>query len=347
MLARALFVRILPCHMLPRAAPADEGQTPPLTLAGQVIGLVQKESKARKDLVLVLRSLRVEVQVRDTLAQALVAGRPTTLLVDYDGLRPAERTRLIEEYGGGKRLGELVLLSDGACRTDFAPLFEAQMLVHLLAGGSLLNVEELLVTLHKRASKDIFGLEKYFPWGVQPVKWWLKSSEDKRKLVRRAEQFATQLGLAKGIASKFALVVDELVTNAVYNAPVDTHGRPLYRSTDRTQPVTLKESQWARVKLCSDGRRLAAAVTDPFGSLSREKLLSTLAKCYRRADDQVNEKPGGAGLGLYEIFEASSSLVVNVRPGERTELIAFLDLGPPGSRSRQSKSMNVFVEDGR
>jgi len=59
------------------------------------------------------------------------------------------------------------LLSGTLSADDLKDLFSAGALTNVLAlNGSLPDVSDLLVTAQKFLRGDIFGLEKYFGWGV-------------------------------------------------------------------------------------------------------------------------------------------------------------------------------------
>ena len=89
---------------------------------------------------------------------------------------------------------------------------------------------------------------------------------------------------------------------------------------------------------------MAISVCDPFGSLTRERLLQYLSKCFRKGDDQVDTKAGGAGLGLYYVFECLSHFIVNIHPGKRTEMIGLIDVRKGYKEfSAMNKSFNVFM----
>jgi hypothetical protein len=99
------------------------------------------------------------------------------------------------------------------------------------------------------------------------------------------------------------------------------------------------------ITFCCDGQRLGVSVSDPFGSLRTEDVQGYLAKCFRRGDDQVDQKEGGAGLGIYYVFESLSHFVANIAPRRRTEIIGLIDLSSNFKDfSERSKSLNMFVQ---
>jgi hypothetical protein len=108
----------------------------------------------------------------------------------------------------------------------------------------------------------------------------------------------------------------------------------------------LSGSEEVVLKFCFDGTRLGASILDPFGSISQERIVSYIAKCFRKGSDQVDEKAGGAGLGLYYIFDALSSFVINIKPGTKTEMIGLIDItGSYKDFVSKGKSFNIFVSE--
>ena len=85
-------------------------------------------------------------------------------------------------------------------------------------------------------------------------------------------------------------------------------------------------------------------MADAFGSIEVPTVLRYLAKCLRRGSDQVDEKAGGAGLGLFYVFDALGHFIVNLEAGVKTEMIGILDLQARYKDfSERPKSFNVFV----
>jgi hypothetical protein len=108
--------------------------------------------------------------------------------------------------------------------------------------------------------------------------------------------------------------------------------------------VVLPPEEAATVKFTYDGRRLGVSVEDPFGSLEPARVLHYLAKCFRAGEDQIDTKEGGAGLGIYSVFDALSRFVINVEPERRTEMIGFIDITDTYREyAERGKSFNLFV----
>lgn len=203
---------------------------------------------------------------------------------------------------------------------------------------------DLVVTLQKLLRPDIFGLDKYFPrWGIEPISMTVRCSADKSDVLARAHDYAADLGIHPRLVPQFLTVVDESISNALYNGPCDERGMPRFAHLPRQNTVSLDEGEQIQVTLRCDGARLGVSVVDPFGTLTRNTIFDHLSKCFRRGRDQIDFDPGGAGIGLYVCFESLSHFVINIAAGKRTEVIGLLDVrGTYLDYVSEGKSFNVF-----
>lgn len=139
---------------------------------------------------------------------------------------------------------------------------------------------------------------------------------------------------------------EEMLTNAFYDAPVAagvvSHAIP------RTQDVVLSdESACDMVYGCRDDLAVVR-VKDPFGSLTRERLIEVLTRCARTdMQVEVDESMGGAGLGLWRLFTVATFVAISVVPNRHTEvLVGIAKRGAPGS-ARPYAFHLFFKEPGR
>ncbi|HLL54789.1 MAG TPA: hypothetical protein VK447_14645 [Myxococcaceae bacterium] len=265
------------------------------------------------------------------------------VIVHYDGLSVDERAALVQVAAASKL--PLVFLSDGDCHRDLPSLLDRRVLTNLLGrnGGT---TADLAITVEKLLRRDIFGLEKYLPAAVEPRAFKVTRSTEKEWILEQAEDYARACDVNPRLVSLYCTVADEFVSNAVYNAPVDEHGKSRYRDVDRCTEVVLSPGEAVDVKFSYDGYRLGISTADPFGSLTRERLLQYLAKCFRRGPDQVDNRTGGAGLGFYCIYQSVTHFAVNIAPGHRTELVGLLDAsGTYRDFAGKQKSFNIFMTE--
>ena len=121
---------------------------------------------------------------------------------------------------------------------------------------------------------------------------------------------------------------EELVTNALYAAPVDADGRSLFEAVSPRDRIRMRSNRSVTVEFGSDGSRFALVVRDDFGSLRREVLMRVIAKCLHDAQP-IDHKLGGAGVGLYLVLKTASSVTFTVVPGVATQIECTFDLERP------------------
>jgi hypothetical protein len=239
-----------------------------------------------------------------------------------------------------------LLLISSTVRNYELLLFELEKhkLTNLLALDRAVSPTELIVTTQKILRHDIFGLDKYFGWGVEPTSIRIRSSHDLSAAIDAATKFASDLKVHPRLIENTATIVDELITNALYNAPVDASGAPRFAHLPRTTPVELAPTEEVLLTFCCDGRSLGLAVTDSFGSMTEERSLEYLVKCLRREDNNPGIEKGGAGLGLYMAFDSVNHLVLNICQGTKTEVIGLIDIrGSYRDFVNRGKSFNIFL----
>lgn len=181
-------------------------------------------------------------------------------------------------------------------------------------------------------------------WGAQAFSTTIANLAGREAAVARVVSLCSEgLSASRRVADSAGEVVHELITNAMYDAPVDSGGQPRY-AHDRTAHVELSLEDRVTFRYGTDGLRLGLEVADRFGRLTRQHLLDSLR---RAASGSVSFERGGAGIGLSMIYRASQSLLVDVEPGVRTRMTAILDLDPtrqtePGPRPGRSLIFPVW-----
>lgn len=218
----------------------------------------------------------------------------------------------------------LVLMhdSDG---DDLGAVLEDGNLSFLMANPMPLLAEELSTTVHKLSRKDIFGLEKYLMWGAEIRTLQLEHAEQRRSIVAEVAEDVQHANLGPRPLAAASLIVDELLSNAVFNAPVDNTGSHTRANDDRTTQRALGKDS-VQLRYACDARYLAIEVEDSYGSLDRATILRCLTKATSRVRDKVSMSTRGAGIGLATVYGSCNHLVFNLEPGKRTQVIALIDV---------------------
>ncbi|HVK74609.1 MAG TPA: hypothetical protein VM734_14870 [Kofleriaceae bacterium] len=201
---------------------------------------------------------------------------------------------------------------------------------------------ELVVTSVKLLSGDIFGLEKYLAWGVKVNEASIRTYEEKREALLAVTASSRDAGARRPTIARVESVCDELLMNAMYDAPAVATGTipPMPRRLN--EPIGDHD---ARLRWASDGRYFAVSVEDRFGALAKDVILDHLqrARVERGRPRSSSAGAGGAGLGLYFILSSVTRFIVNIEPGRRTEVVCLFDLKQGGRDSDSSaRSLHVF-----
>ena len=207
------------------------------------------------------------------------------------------------------------------------------------------NTHDLAVVLHAIAGNAAPAPAAWLANITSEERVTLGGAREKHAAIGRARAFVERLEIAERLVANACHIVEELVTNAIFNAPVhDDTGEHLYARRKRDEDVALPDDKRVDLALRTDGERLAITVTDPWGTLAAAGIYAYLAKGFRRGPDQVDAKEGGAGLGLYQVFDAASHLVVVIEPRVRSEVTALIEAGGTYREfALESKSLNVFA----
>lgn len=206
------------------------------------------------------------------------------------------------------------------------------------------TVKNVATTVGKLVANDFFGLEKYMIWGVEVQSKPVTNSSDRGSLIEGMQEYLQNLGVRSAIFERAGAVAEELLMNAIYDAPVSEDGKPLFNQLDRKQAVTLEKSQQAVFRYSCDGMLAAVSVSDPFGGFPMQTLINYLERNYSGSADLQEAGKGGAGRGLHQIIESSDLVVFNVRKSIRTEVIALFNLDPKAVIEGAKPSFHFFIE---
>ncbi|WP_141731611.1 7TM-DISM domain-containing protein [Oligoflexus tunisiensis] len=210
-----------------------------------------------------------------------------------------------------------------------------------------LTQKNLLVTVTKILSNDIFGLEKYLNWGVDVKEYIITSSQNRAQYLEVVESELTKAGIMTSHIRNATMITDEILMNAIYDAPVDRKtGLSKYNHLSRRVAVELEPTEYGKLRFAFDGSTIALSVDDPFGALKRETITRYLKSCFDGHFGKINEHEGkgGGGMGLFQIISTADLMITNIKPGERTEIIALINvIGKTQVRKRHG-SFHYFVE---
>jgi sigma-B regulation protein RsbU (phosphoserine phosphatase) len=214
----------------------------------------------------------------------------------------------------------LVFLAHGFF-TDLLPRFCRDGIRRVLPEDAMatrvLGLPKLLAQHHTAAAEDLYRLvgkctvQRQFP---------LSHSDEKAFIGMEIEALLDSQSLVGAEhAETVRLVVDELIENALYGAPRDPAGRPLY---PKAAPRDIAAFEGIRLDLALNEEWLGVMITDLWGTLTPTVFLRRLALNHRLQGLQA----GAGGAGLFLAWHLSDYCQIRVFPRQKTQVTVLWHL---------------------
>jgi hypothetical protein len=137
---------------------------------------------------------------------------------------------------------------------------------------------------------------------------------------------------------------DEMITNAIFNAPVNTAGQRLNSAMARNSDVSMPGGKKGRFFASTSGNRAIVGSEDPFGSLQRQTVLERLEQIYDHTVVSPKIGAGGAGLGLKYMIDNSANFYLYCEYGKKTVIACAFML--KGMKSNTSPIKHFHISTG-
>jgi hypothetical protein len=219
--------------------------------------------------------------------------------------------------------GAVVAICDEPLQTAISWLQPHPWICHVMSGTML---------EHPIAEEHLENVIRTLSAGDRPrlLDWLGPTVTGRRVRLARASRRVDRLERmtaffdGKGVSARTIQLLrdaaEELLTNAFYDAPVAAGA--LKRPVSRTQDISLPDDSPCDLAYACREDLAIVRVRDPFGSLSRRRLVEVLSRCARSdMKVEVDETMGGAGLGMWRIFSGASFVGIVVVKNRRTEVL--------------------------
>ena len=301
---------------------------------------VTRNAALRRTIRRTVHAAGLSIEFIDELSDSTGA-RAAIIIVDRDSFGGTD-DELMQAAGPG---GKIIIVGDSLDDDQVIERLRHQPMDHLITDLCDGDEHVLLVTSAKLVSGDIFGLRKYLSWGVPVHESRIQSYTQKRAAVSCVAAYAKAAGARRQLISRIEIVVDELLMNALYDAPSIRHGGTRQERVTKSVEGNVSTSEAAILCYAADGRYLAVSVQDNFGELKKSAILDHLmrARAQKGRPKHVGNGTGGAGLGLYFILSAATRFIANIDAGQRTEVICLFDLRQTGRDATTcAQSLHIF-----
>jgi len=168
-----------------------------------------------------------------------------------------------------------------------------------------------------------FGTHKVVKEGTKIQTIRLAQTSQKQEAVEAVRAFLVALKFQSRMATVISNAVDELLMNAMFDAPVDELGRHTHEMTSRGAQLALDGRGAVELNVAYDGQYVTLTAIDLFGSLDKSRLLTAISKIYTQQEYRVRAAVAGAGIGLASVFHSGGSFLFSSEKGSRTEVTVF------------------------
>ncbi len=305
----------------------------------QVISPAMLPRSQRGEFEFVLLDLDLDPQTAPfDLVQAVAAHCPDTPVLCVAGLNP--KTRLVEA------------LSHPSVTALFPKIGGWLEASPTQLDGP--DEQEVAVAIRRLAARAAIphGPTPYLIGNTPVDERLIASTSEKDEALQAVLQLGQRIGLSEEKLRRIEVSTDELLLNALFDAPRDAQGRPRFAAMtreERAAPQAFSAKEQVRLRFGSDGRSLALSVHDKCGTLTRDAVATHVARVLEaggpRPRPARTSASGGAGLGLVLTFGAANQLVIHSAPGKFTEVTAVIHIaGSNRSALSRGSSLQMYFD---
>lgn len=171
-----------------------------------------------------------------------------------------------------------------------------------------------LVTLYGK--EPVLSRERWL------LEWRVSSSHDKEEIIRALETLILKDDEEHDfLYQRTALMVDEMLENALYAAPRDACGSQIF---SKGRERTLLPGERITLRCSFNSEALMLEVSDSWGNLSPEQVAGWISMNLADPEPEADR----AGRGLFILWNFLEGFYVNIKPGVETAMGGRLSLHP-------------------
>lgn len=147
----------------------------------------------------------------------------------------------------------------------------------------------------------------------------LLASNERPIIVGQFQRYLGGIDLNPQIASLAVQGADELMMNAIFDAPCK-NGNYYRRKEPRNSEYPLLDQERVAITYGVTDDWVVFSAKDQFGSVRRNSLLGSIRRDYEKLEYTPPEDDHGAGLGIYGIIQGGLSITFTGKANESTEV---------------------------
>jgi anti-sigma regulatory factor (Ser/Thr protein kinase) len=207
--------------------------------------------------------------------------------------------------------------------------------------------QDLAVALRRGFSDETapLGAQPYLIQGFSTTEAIVQSTSDKDQALDAVMGLAAALELSDEKKRRIEVATEELLLNAIYDAPRDASGAAIHAKLDRRTPVKLGAGQQVKLHYGCDGRNFVVSVADRFGALERGNIERSLSKLLDPQGARPAPGTSGAGLGLMLTYGAANQLIAHAVSGRFTEVTAVMHVsGSNRTALARGSALHLYLD---
>jgi len=194
---------------------------------------------------------------------------------------------------------------------DYVRMAKESDISNIIPKSTPFNFDEFNSIVYNLVTEQIFGLSRYMlPDYAEVSQYNIVSSS---QIANVEEEILEAISKFTQPQPFVQILLEELISNAVYHAPVDESGKEKY---EKHSDVTLQESEAVMASLGRDSEKYGVSVVDTSGKLTKEQALFRIDR-HVHGEGLLDES--GRGIHMSRIY--SDRLIINIKKNVTTEAI--------------------------
>lgn len=212
---------------------------------------------------------------------------------------------------------------------DFIRMAKSHDVSNIISKSIPFNFDEFNSIIKNLISEQIFGLENYMLPDFNVLgEYTITNSHEIGTVEENIIEIISRFCKPEPFVN---MLLEELISNAVYHAPVDEKGNEKY---PKHSDVILGESESVKVVIGKDSEKYGVSVMDTSGKLSKQMVLYKIDR-HIHGEGLLDE----AGRGLHMSRLYSDRLILNIKKNHATEAI-FMNFLTPKYKSYKPLFIN-------
>lgn len=197
---------------------------------------------------------------------------------------------------------------------DYIRMAKENGISNIIPKSTPFNFDEFNAIVYNLVTEKVFGLENYMGDDYVTIRdYVVKASSE---IGPTEENILEEIAKFSAAEPFVQILLEELITNAVYHAPVDEQGNEKY---EKHSDVVLQDEEAVKIRLGRDSEKYGVSVEDTSGKLTKEQVLFRIDR-HIHAEGILDEN--GRGLHMSRLY--ADRLIINIKKNSSTEVIFLI-----------------------